>query len=974
MAVTNPPQIVIPVLTASSYASLLDLISGNSAYNNFRSSSILTTYSSSADYSKATANYLLASQEFDKISKQNLGLEAQIDAAKAIAKKYDYLGVDTDTGQIKVLVDNNVYQGGDINASALDGKLSYFNAVVNKSDSYTDYSSGNSYSAVPIGSDLNVSLSSEGLALVTAKNINNETLVAETVFQTVKLTPTVTTPSKNDPIVTDPTTSSRLSTASLPVSPSGAAIVDPTLQAQAAIALSKANAFKEDAASPASTNSVALAQQKNQNNAAARASGSNDPNPGLTINYTSSNAVSGNFISQAGTPKLNQGSSGAASSTSGKARSNVLHDYATYTYKISLYAVPKGGANRMSQGQIQPGQEASAIDGGALILSSGGSISGSKGSQFKEDFFIDNLIIKSVVGQGARNRATDAVEISFDVIEPYNITLLPRLLATAQEITGHADWAMCFYVMKIEFIGYDNSGQSNNIDGATKYIPFNFTGCEFDIGPKGATYRMKGIPTNHWAQTFLDNEVPFHMEVLGNTINDVFNGATTPTSAGSNDRSDAVAAPTAPGGAAVAKGIADALNKGEKDYQENKVIDKPNKYYFKFEGGIGDKKVLDPKEYSSQGFRMSDVKKENERLPRFITIDKNNNTFRVQAGTKITDLINAIMQISTYYADQYSSPSPKDKPLYLHKIVPSVKYGEYDEKTNMWSRETTYVVIPYMQLGYDAEGFGQKAPTKNEVVKEYNWIYTGKNKDVIDVKLHYKAAFFTLRNGGEKAALEEGDSAPNPPPPAETTPDSGEKPKGGMFPTRVKPVRGLANMSNTGARNLNKKVFSTEELFHKQFDSEGDNIKLDITIVGDPDLIQQDNLLFGANGGISPIYSNGSVNYVNREAYFNFSFVTPYKDYDETTGLMNINNDVNEHFNGFYRIISVTSEFKGGKFTQKLENYRVKNQANTDGQPPRTGSTGTKAETANANIGNVAKPATTNTNSTIDVLPQNIII
>jgi hypothetical protein len=116
-------------------------------------------------------------------------------------------------------------------------------------------------------------------------------------------------------------------------------------------------------------------------------------------------------------------------------------------------------------------------------------------------------------------------------------------------------------------------------------------------------------------------------------------------------------------------------------------------------------------------------------------------------------------------------------------------------------------------------------------------------------------------------------------------------------------------------------------------------MKLDLTIVGDPDLIQQDNMIYGANAGTDPVYSNGSVNFVQKEAYFWFQFNTPMKDYDDNTGLFDINNEATEHFNGYYKINAVTSEFRGGKFTQKLENYRVKMQSNST--TPARNNTGT---------------------------------
>ena len=968
---TDPTQVTIPVMVAQqnlSQDALTAYIAGNAANitpDGSVNSSVLAVSSSNLDFTTATSNYFNALSAFNSANTQNLDVQSRIDIANEIVKNYDYVGVDK-TGNLVLLVDTSIYQGGNINISANRGLISYTNNTFAKTDTYQDYTTAGVQSALPPNSSADVRIGNEGIALVRPANdapLSTSSFVAETVLQTTKAITPATPAAVNDPLTFDAPQLISTAATTVPVSPTGAAYTDQITQTNPA----RSTSYLEDAATPSNANSVQLAASQNKANTAAQAVAKTQADPNLAVS-TPTQTTSNGVITQS--PTTTAGPADPAQSTTGStgsARINPLHNYATYTYKFSLYALPKDKANSISSGQISPGGEESIIQGATLILSSGGSAPGAKGARFKEDFFLDNLVMKSVVGVSARNRATDVVEISFDITEPYNVSLLPRLLATAGDVTGQQDWAMCFYVLRIQFIGYDSNGKSEVIPQTTKYIPFNFTNMEFDIGAKGAVYRCKAVPMNHWAQTQIDNDIPFHLELTGGTIDEIFNGVTVPPVASGGARADETPRGKAVGNTGMIMGISDALNKSEDDFKKNNVIEIPCRYYFKFQGGIGDKQVYDPQEFIKQGFRMSDVKNPTEQLPRFVTLDKDKNTFRVQAGTKITDLINAVMQMSQFYTDQYASPSPKDKPMYLHKIVPSVKFLEYDNLTNMWARETTYNVIPYAQFGNDAEGFGQKPP--DSMVKDYKWIYTGKNRDVLDVKFSYKAAFLTLRNGGERAALQEGETAPNPPPAAgDQQPDPGEKPKKGMFPTRIKPVRGLANMSNTGARNVNKKVFSIEELFHKQFDSVGDNIKLDITIVGDPDLIQQDNILYGANGGASPVYGNNAINFVTREVYFTFGFVTPLKDYNDQTGLFQVSDEAAEHFNGKYRITTVTSEFKGGKFTQKLENVRVKNQAATSNAPARS-SSGTQAEPATSSV-QVSNPAASgSSNTNLDRLP-----
>jgi hypothetical protein len=675
-----------------------------------------------------------------------------------------------------------------------------------------------------------------------------------------------------------------------------------------------------------------------------------------TGNRTSKqDTVSPDVISQE-PDKTTIAGSGSAGNTGGgksadvpKEKPNPLHAYVNYTYNISLYAVPKDVMNQVTDGKLAPGGEDGIISQSQLILRSGGSKSADKGSLFGVDFYIDNIKFKSIVGISARNRSTDVIEMSFDVIEPYTVTFLPRLIAQAMEMHGRPDWAMNFYLMKIQFLGYDDSGNVATVPKATKFIPMNFTNMEYSITEKGSVYSIKAVPCHHFAMTPLDNTIPFHMEIVGGTVDEIFNGPAGTTADGSPST-------TSQGGSnTVVKGVKIALNDGETYLQKKKQITYPTKYNFRFEDGLGDAKVVDPAEWSRQGFRMSDPKNPNELVGKTIKLDPSKQAFRVQSGARITDLIGSVLQISTYMSEQYKPGGDKGKPLSTYKITPEVKFGEYDPLTNMWAREVTYVVMPYIIHGSDADGFGQKAPPGAS--KRYKWIFTGQNKDVIDVRFDIKTALFTLRNGAE-AALLEADKKEDPEAGGSTTPTPEQV---GIVPKRTKVVWGLADANNTGPRTLNKKTLAVEELFKQQFDQVAENIQLDLTIVGDPDLIQQDSIFYGvSNNKNQLIYDHGSLNFDHYEAYFYFEFRTPMNDYDDDTGLFQLQSVTTEMFNGLYKIIAVSSEFRGGKFIQKLDNFRVKYQSNPAPSSSDTAATPVKKAESPTITANVSNPETNN--------------
>ena len=937
---------------------------GGSLINKF-----LTPKSKSTEFSTATAEFLKAEQDREASKAKGLGGLAQAEANKEIAANYDYLNVDPGTGQIAINSDKALAEGGSLQLTEANGKVTLRNDMVNVEIPYTNYGSNDVPSAVPVGVPINMATSDDGLFPIVKDSgvaLGDPQLVAATAIENSKreiqnyadYVAGELPPAQSQDLVdiqsvpaAQPVTQSQDYLGTVPTAQD---LRDPALDAELAreAARGTQRGYLEDAGRSSDSGAIANAESLEQARAAERADAATAPTNTNPVTSGISDESNKSTVLRTEDPNYNKNTATKKINTSGvvnrnfeapKEKSNPLHDWVNYTYNISWYMVPREVMNQITNGKISPGGEDAIIAQSELILKSGGSKSENKGKYFGVDFFIDNLVLKSIVGTSARNRSTDVVEINFDVVEPYNVTLLPRLIASAYAQTGKADWSACFYLLKIEFKGYDEEGIPQTIPKTTKYVPISLVSMDFDVTHKGAQYRFKAIPCHHFAQTLLDNQIPFHMEINGGTLEELFNGAATtvasqaPVSNGStaSARQQEIAntnnGGTPVGSNTFTKGVAEALNDNEKYIKSKKAIKFPTVYKFRFQDGIGSKSVVDPKNWTANGFRMADPKNPNEQVGKSIKLDTQKNVFRVQAGTRITDLISSIMQVSDYMAEQYSPSGNEDKPLYSFKIVPEVKFGEYDTLTNTWQREVTFVIVPYTIFGYDHPGFGQKAPPG--ATKRYRWIFTGQNKDIIDVRIKYEAAFFTVKNAGIEALMEADGNADNSSP--ATSSDSNST-MSGVFPRRVKAVNDIADQNNTGPKTEDRKTLAVAELFKRQFDSQPDNFNLNLVIVGDPDLIQQDNIMYGVNTDKNKlIYDFGSLNYLHYEAYFMFQFAIPRKDYDDETGLFDISSGNTNYFDGFYKIVSVTSEFRGGKFTQKLDNFKVSKQSNvkTDQSP-----------------------------------------
>jgi len=633
---------------------------------------------------------------------------------------------------------------------------------------------------------------------------------------------------------------------------------------------------------------------------------------------------------------------------SAKARSNILHDYVNYTYNLQLWAISKTNFNKIAQGSISPDTAGDIVKNGQLLISNGGFSTQDKSNRapaFGNDMVVDNLEIETIVGNKTpQARGTDALSLKFDIIEPYTVTLLDRLYEVSKSQADGADYKQIIYVLKIQFFGYDDLGHPVVID-ATKYIPFTMISIQFSITHKGAVYNCQGIPVQNMALTFLDNQIPFHIELVGEKVKEIFNAKTIEkTKASGNPRSDAEPQPPNNNTTIITKGVAEALKANEKYKKDNKAQNIENRYLFEFTDVLGDASIVNSKTPNDLAKTMPSPKgsegQKNLQAGQQGTIQQDTQfaTLKIQAGTKITDLIGRVLTQTDFMQKQVQKTPTKDKPVTMWKIIPKVELLEYDTITNTTARQVTYTVVTYEHYGEDHDNMGQAPVGASSVVKNYEYIYTGNNRDVIKAAIDFKMSFYEPRNAMKGQYADK---------PKSDIPGSAGDSR--IIKPGILPTNGLANQQNSGDSTSTEERAVVGEMMSKMFDSAGDMISLDIEIVGDPDWIQQDNVLYSTNVDSSTkTLKNGTINFQNSTTCFFFKFKSPYlTDYDPVTGIFSLGNVSTSVFSGYYQVITVTSSFRKGRFTQKLQNFRVRIQdssetakTDTDGVPNTTTSPG----------------------------------
>ena len=96
---------------------------------------------------------------------------------------------------------------------------------------------------------------------------------------------------------------------------------------------------------------------------------------------------------------------------------NLLHQYASYTYNLSLHMLSKADFNQMGRDP-----DSNWVPSKTLIAGAGkyGVPGFNRDKNFLDDFYFDNLKMTTIIGSTAGNQGTNAVELSFTIIEPCN--------------------------------------------------------------------------------------------------------------------------------------------------------------------------------------------------------------------------------------------------------------------------------------------------------------------------------------------------------------------------------------------------------------------------------------------------------------------------------------------------------------------------------------------------------------------------
>jgi len=578
-----------------------------------------------------------------------------------------------------------------------------------------------------------------------------------------------------------------------------------------------------------------------------------------------------------------------------------------------------------------------------------------KDSPGRFDMFIENVEIETLMTPSEDTNTSMATKIKFDVIEPYSINGFIEALHISALSAGYPSYLQASFLLKMEFWGYpDNEDlpEPVKIKDAERYFPFGLTGIEVEVTEKGMRYKCSAVPYNERAFG-QPNVVKKPIKMSGSTVseilNDFFKNINAQVVNSDKESKDAKGAnaghdeydikfqqwdPT--------QGFVDVAAGPIGSARFNEIM-KDNALYAMNDPGDTSK----PNAYQADGTTKPSTEQQISH-PESIKYNAKDSAIHFGEGMAITDAIASVIRDSEYVKDILKNigtkPGVPDEfgmlDYFLIKIEVT-NLDAIDQSTHKPFQKYTYVISPYRIHISRIPNYGhdkiKEETLKKLSLREYNYIYTGKNIDVLGFKLNFNTLFFEAvpsSMANKDVVPSSNAAAPNNTPDvkikSKSDADYKEASEKDQIPSSPVKTDATPVQSPTGGNaSQPKDAYSllARNMHEAVVNSKASMLTGDLEILGDPMF-----LVTGGAGNYKPKpgargkTSMGEANHNYSEVLITVNFRNPI-DFQslEDGGTMYF--DPNRvPFSGVYRVLKAVNTFKEGIFKQKLDILRLPGQ------------------------------------------------
>ena len=607
-----------------------------------------------------------------------------------------------------------------------------------------------------------------------------------------------------------------------------------------------------------------------------------------------------------------------------------------------------------------------------IIFSSGGRFDSQRVNTFHgvPEYYINNFVMNTLIGSNQKTGNSNAIKFSFDIIEPHSMGLLLQSMQVAAKEAGYDSYLnVTPYVLRMDIQGYDDRGIELTVI-KPKFFVMKLTSTKFTVTESGSTYKVEAIPLNHTGFSDVINTSYSDVKLFGETVYEMLaNGP----------------------GSLVAH-----LNANEAKLVAEKKIKFPDEYVIQFPIQSSDwvSSASKPAETNKATINLDAVENSTNRSvlaaitktastnqvppllseqnviaagsmgfdqikggnPLFkragdtfddatgvlkrdgMTIDPKTRAFQFGQAQTLTAIINRVI-VSSEWAKKALEPNKLLPAGYVqwYKLDVQIEMLDFDKSTGDYAKRIIYRVVPYLThqsifTNASSAPIGYQELMKS-VVKEYQYIYSGQNTDVLTLAIEINNMFFTPTD--PKAQHESAKTANQDQKNAEvtnTTYKTGEGPATSVQSAQAGRARTLRDPNALEGSKGGSGDKSSEQIVAENFQrafitgSSADMVTVTLEILGDPYWLVDSgsaNYFAKAASATSQITDDGTMNYESGNIYVYVSLRTP-ADIDVKTGLYDFSVAGKESaFGGLYRVNMCENTFADGTWKQKLKLLRM---------------------------------------------------
>ncbi len=656
---------------------------------------------------------------------------------------------------------------------------------------------------------------------------------------------------------------------------------------------------------------------------------------------------------------------------------NVLDQFASYAPLWTLACLTPDQYNNPNLYRGNP----SALQ--QIVFSSAGRFDGQRTQTIvgAPEYFVNNFEMKMSTASSEKTGLTNMVNMTFDVYEPYSMTYFIQSLQTAAIESGYPNYNGTPFLLMLEFVGHRDNGQMfASTEELKKYFVIQFKSVKFTTNEAGTTYKCEAVPHNHTGFTNVVQQITKDIKIRGENVKEMLVSGNMSLCKVLNDAEEEMQksgkqitadsyqivfpenwadAVGLPGEAEIPDEILEATTDPDEPISSPLVGRRGQETNNFGIGEIGRSSLGFGATSAGNfafGFEGDTVDEESGLVVRgSLKIDPKQREFQFTKGATIQNIIQQIV-LSSEYAKNALDPSKMDKEtgrIKWFRIDVQIQIGDFDTQRAQRQRTFIFRVMPFYVHSSVFRAPGTNPPgykKLNELCgKEYHYIYTGKNNNVLKFDISINQLF---NSGMNPTPLENTETAANPstgaiaedPDQTDTSSKEGN-PANLTTPDSAPMMKDLEVTKKTtkggyGAETVPQKV--AQMLMNKilKQGSTGDLTKVNLEIIGDPYWITDSGMgnylgsFYGEEGGRNQgpyvmIDGNGSLNYQGSDIYIRIIFATPVEPLLGTSGVGGLysfpRGKINP-YSGLYKVINCHSKFNDGKFTQVLECSRMPNQ------------------------------------------------